>query len=286
LVPNHQPLEQEIKRTFRYFDFFHHALNAREVWQYTRMEAQPEEVEDVLRAMQARGQVVEAQGFYALDEQALRNRIDYLSLNARRLETAHKVGALIQRFPFVRGVYLSGSLSKAGMQSKEDDLDFFILTAQNKVWTAKFFLILFKKTVLFNSEKYFCINMLMDETAMEVKKQNIYTATEIASLVPLTHRQQGQRFLAENAWIKQYLPNTPLTDPEPEKLMRFSWIERLIDTLGGATFERWCQQQFTRHMLRKIQPAKGTYQAEQHLSAFFPHSVERLLLQHYDNNPS
>lgn len=254
------------------------------MWLYTRLAARPEEVEVVLRAMHSQGQLVEDQGFYALDKQALRNRIDHLSLNAKRLATAHKVGALIQRFPFVRGVYLSGSLSKAGMQSKQEDLDFFILTAHNKVWTAKFFLILFKKTVLLNSEKYFCINMLMDETAMEVKKQNIYTATEIATLVPLTRRQQGQRFLAENAWIKHYLPNTPLTAPEPEPFRGFTWVERMIDALGGTAFERWCHRQFTRHMQRKIQPARGTYQAEQHISAFFPHSVERLLLQHYDSN--
>ena len=79
------------------------------------------------------------------------------------MKAAKRVGTFIHRFPYVRGVYLSGSLSKHGITGKDDDLDFFIITKAGRVWAAKLLLIAFKKIVLLNSEKYFCINLLMSE---------------------------------------------------------------------------------------------------------------------------
>ena len=52
----------------------------------------------------------------------------YLDLNKHRMRQARIIGAWIYCFPFVRGVYLSGSLSKWGIQSRDDDIDFFILS--------------------------------------------------------------------------------------------------------------------------------------------------------------
>jgi hypothetical protein len=268
LNPPSESLEREIKRTFRYFDFFDHALTVQEVWRYLGTSASEQQVVDALRHMNQAGTLALDAGYYALRASNTHKRIHCQELNERRLRLAHRVGRFIQHFPFVAGVYLSGSLSKSGMQSTEEDLDFFILTAP--------------KIVLFNSEKYFCINMLMDESALVVNKRNIYTATEIASLVPLTHPEKGAQFLKANDWVWQYFPNLPSIDPPPVSPTRFGAMERLLHLFGGPRLERWCRKRFSEHMRRKVNPGTGEFQAEEHLSAYFPKSVENRLLAFYN----
>ncbi|MDG2109914.1 MAG: hypothetical protein P8J76_02610, partial [Schleiferiaceae bacterium] len=180
-------------------------------------------------------------------------------------------------------VYLSGSLSKSGVQSKDDDLDFFILTASNRVWTAKFFLIAFKKTFLFNSEKYFCINLLMDENQLSLTKRNRYTATEVVSLVSLKNVQGLEQFLAANHWVKEYFPNEALPDASPFESGYTRIVERFLDRLLGGAFEQWCKERFTVHMRTHTDSEVGYFEAETHSSAYFPQSVEQRLMKHLQN---
>ena len=85
-------------------------------------------------------------------------------------------------FPFVRGVFLSGSISK-GFMSESDDIDYFIITAPGRLWLTRTLLILFKKIFLFNSFRNFCLNYFIDSENLYIPEHNRYTATEIVFLI-------------------------------------------------------------------------------------------------------
>ncbi len=274
---------KSLEEVLHYFDFFNHALAAEEILRYIAVPASLSKVKEGLQLLTMEGLVYEKQGWFALDSASLELRIKHEQLNQKRLKLARRVGRFIALFPFVRGVYLSGSLSKSGVQSKDDDLDFFILTASNRVWTTKFFLIAFKKTFLLNSEKYFCINLLMDENRLSLAKRNRYTATEVVSLVALKNTAGLERFLQANHWVKDYFPNVALPEKRAVEQESLTMLERILDRLLGGAFEQWCKERFTNHMRTHTDLEEGYFEAEAHSSAYFPQSVEQRLLKHLEN---
>jgi predicted nucleotidyltransferase len=88
---------------------------------------------------------------------------------------------VIKRFPFVRGVFVTGSLSKNSSDSSSD-LDFMVITRKGRLWIARTLLMLFKKIFLLNSYKYFCINFLLSEDNLEIEDKNVFTATEVMTV--------------------------------------------------------------------------------------------------------
>jgi hypothetical protein len=106
----------------------------------------------------------------------------------------------------VRGVYISGSYSK-NVFTKNGDIDYFIICAKNRIWLCRSLLIIFKKIVLFNSKKYFCVNYFIDETNLQIPDKNSYTAIELATLLPGTNYSLYLNLLNQNNWHKTILPN-------------------------------------------------------------------------------
>jgi len=124
------------------------------------------------------------------------------------LRLAKKIGCFMSCFPFVRGVFISGSLSKGYMNSKSD-IDFFIVTAPNRLWLCRTLLILFKKVFLFNSRKFFCPNYFIDTDHLEIPDQNIFTAKELSYLIPIYNSSIYKQLLESNEWREEYMPNFP-----------------------------------------------------------------------------
>ena len=271
-----------LKQVLHYFSFFNHALSAEEVRQYLSVPATQQEVTEGLKVLVQEGLIYCQNGWFALAPDALVLRAKYERLNLRRLKLAHSIGRFIAVFPFVRGVYLSGSLSKMGIQSKDDDLDFFILTRSGRVWTTKFFLIAFKKIFLLNSEKYFCINLLMDENQLSLAKRKRYTATEVASLITLRNDHGREKVLSMNDWVKNYFPNVEVPGAVENRVQTLSVFERILNATLGDAFERWCKARFTIHMRTHTNKEEGYFESETYSSAYYPHSVEQRLMKHLE----
>ncbi|MEQ9414668.1 MAG: hypothetical protein RIF39_12605, partial [Cyclobacteriaceae bacterium] len=124
---------------------------------------------------------------------------------------AHKQAALIQKFPFVKSVMASGSLSK-GYMDDTCDLDFFIITQPKRLWIARTLLVLYKRIFLANSHKYFCVNYFIDENSLEIEEKNLYTAIELSTLIPLTGLDYHEKLMQANQWTVNYLPNSNNTE--------------------------------------------------------------------------
>jgi len=125
---------------------------------------------------------------------------------AKKLKTAKKIARLLYGFPFVTGVAVSGSLSK-NYADKDSDIDFFIITKPNRLWLARTFMHLFKKiSFLAGKEHWLCMNYYIDESALEIKEKNIFTAIEVITLHPFYGNSTFKKFFTANKWSKSFFP--------------------------------------------------------------------------------
>jgi hypothetical protein len=106
--------------------------------------------------------------FYSLQNDPLlvEKRIKGNDRASKLLSKAMSIGAFLYRFPFVRAVGISGSLSKKYADEKAD-IDFFIITKSNRLWISRTVLHAFKKlTFLVGQQHFYCMNYFIDENAL------------------------------------------------------------------------------------------------------------------------
>jgi hypothetical protein len=178
-----------------------------------------------------------------------------------RLKYATRVSRILSWFPYTRGVAISGSLSK-NVAYKDSDLDFFIITAANRLWIARSIMFLFIKGLAWTGiRRVVCINYYIDEQALEIEERNIFTAIEIATLLPAQGKQIFQGFHASNSWIYGYLPNARCKST-PEKELSSGplkqGIEWLLNNKVGDRIDNWLLAYFTRRWKKLVTRNKLT----------------------------
>ncbi|RYY95559.1 MAG: nucleotidyltransferase domain-containing protein, partial [Chitinophagaceae bacterium] len=193
-------LRTDILATLTYFDLFHYPLTALELRLFSRRPHQQAAISAALRELLAAKQVFCFDGLYTLHNDAsLAPRRRRGNAKARELlYTAGKVAQLVSCFPFVRGVAVSGSLSK-NWADERSDIDLFLITAPNRLWLARTLLHGLKKlSYLVGRQHLFCMNYYVDEEGLQIKEKNIYTATELATLLPLRGIHAFQQLYKSN----------------------------------------------------------------------------------------
>lgn len=204
ISPESSP-EEDILNILLYFDIFDHPLTREELQNFAKMP--PHKINEGISKLESEGKIEKNRGYFSLPDKnwTAEQRIAEQNRINRYFKISQWITRLTSRFPFVRGIFISGSLSKH-RANKESDIDFFIVTAPGRLWIARTLLILFKKVFLFNSYKYFCLNYFVDENSLEVLSKNHYSATETATIVPVFNYELYQRFMDKNAWIHNYFP--------------------------------------------------------------------------------
>jgi len=167
------------------------------------------------------------------------------SLATEQMKIAHRAAMILSGFPYVKGLAISGSLSK-NYSTKKTDIDFFIITASNRLWIARTLMHLYKKfTFIIGRQHWFCMNYYVDEAGLEIEEKNIYTAIEIATLLPMRGGESLSNFMLANAWTKKYLPVYQKTEgdvPEPKKV----FFARLIEKICNGRMGEWLDNKFMR----------------------------------------
>ena len=199
-------LQQELVEKLSYFAVFKHPLRASELQNCLRNYYSYERVEQALEHLETLGLCFHFDGYFSLLK-SVQNDLTTRLRNEKNagayLQKLPMYARLIGAFPFVRGVAVSGSLSK-GVIHADGDIDYFIITAHNRLWLTRMMLILFKKIFLFNSRKYFCVNYFVSEQHLEIPDKNLFTATEIATLLPVYKPEMLTSFKETNAWHHAY----------------------------------------------------------------------------------
>jgi len=274
-----------------YFDIFSYPLTENELFNYCSF-INPDRDEGlrILHKLIDSGVINFNSGYYYLshDSSVISTRLRDNKRAFDRLKTAHRFSYIISCFPFVRAIFISGSLSKNVMKP-DDDIDYFIITEPGRLWLCRTFLTLFKKIFLANSHHNFCLNYFVDSNSLEIPDRNIYTATEIAFLLPVYNYDLYCEFIRSNEWYKTEFPNLRVQE---EKVSIRPWaikksLERIFHNRFGEWLDNKCFSVISSYWRKKffwldeITYAQNM-KSERYVSKHHPDSYQSLILNLYE----
>ena len=204
-------LEEGCLLALKYFGIFRYPLKLEEIHIFNPSKATLEETRSALEDLLAEGIIYQSGQFYmpVKDEDWVPAREKANEKAFQLLAKTGKFGSIIAAFPFVRGIAISGSLSKFSA-TENPDIDYFIITEADRLWIARTMLHLFKKlTFITGHQHYFCMNYFIDTKSLTISHPNLYSAIEAVTLLPLYNAPLFELFNNENRWTRDYLPNHP-----------------------------------------------------------------------------
>ena len=242
-------------KTLLYFSIFNYPLKKDEIYSFSSLENKMM-LESELSHLVDHKVIFKIDDYYlCLEKESLvRRRILGNKMAEEIFPKAKRISKFIAKFPFVRGVGISGALSK-GYHDENSDIDFFIITKPERLWIARTLLILYKKIFLFNSRKHFCVNYFVASNTLEIAEKNKFTATELITLIPMCGKEVFQTFYAENSWAKEYYPNydkNKFQVSDPKKPVLSKLIETILKNSFGAFVDRFLLKLTYRKWKRKF----------------------------------
>jgi len=258
--------KEAVLKTLVYFDIFHYPLTRTEIRKFLCLNIGEVTLAGWLAELEAEKKIFFSNGFYSVQDNPLLSvrRINGNQRAEKLLEKANRIGRFLYRFPFVRAVGISGSLSK-NFADEKADIDFFIITKANRLWMARTLMHLYKKlTYISGSQHYYCMNYYVDEQALLIEDRSIFSAIEIKTLLPVCGEKAISDFFESNQWTEDYLPACDFrkqSGKEPRK----GWIKRawewLLNNKAGNKIEnylfRLTQKRWKRKAERGKQNEKG-----------------------------
>lgn len=282
-------------RTLLYYDLFRYPLTAAEILYHNRhTDRSISELKESLDQLCDDELIYRFEEFYSLqdDPKLAARRKKGNSMAAGMMKTAARKSKLISRFPYVRAVCISGSLSK-NYFDESTDIDFFIITEPGRLWICRSLLILYKKIFLLNSKKYFCVNYFIDSENLEIPDKNIFTATEIITLIPFYNEALYRQFFLRNNWVSSIFPNSiPLKNSADDRAAN-NWLKRIVEKLFNTSMGEWLDRYFYRitvNQWRKKFPDFSDAEFEVNMrsrkdvSKHHPQGFQFRVLQAYEDN--
>lgn len=205
-----ESVSSSVLRTLLYYDLFKYPLTIEEIKLHcSRANCSETSVQDSLDELCKSALVFRYEHLYSLQNnpELFLRRIRGNQAAEEAMKKAERRSKLIGSFPFVRCVCISGSFSKKYFD-ETTDIDFFIITEPNRLWVCRTFLVLFKKIFLLNDKKYFCVNYFIDSDSLLIPDKNIFTATEVITLLPMYNYALYEKFFHSNHWVKLFFPNS------------------------------------------------------------------------------
>lgn len=242
--------EKGILRALLYFDIFDYPLTENEIANFSPFQLNGD-LKASLDALVDKKIVYQFEQYYTLHDKGhlVQRRTSGNRLAEKQLKIARRISKFISMFPFVRAVWLSGSISKDFMD-EQSDIDYFIITEPRRLWIVRTAMAFFRRVFFMNSRKYFCTNYFIDSENLEISEKNIFTAVEVTTLKPMFGKKYFHDFQTVNKWCDEYLPNrmpqNGLKDESAlpfkktaEKLLSFPIYDRVDRWLMNRGLARW-----------------------------------------------
>ncbi len=281
-------LSKDILHSLLYFNIFNFPLKVEELFFNSSIEETSLiDINREANLLLEQG-IIKKQGeyFYLSEHNPVQARIEGNEKAVNALKIAQKIGYFIAWFPFVRGVFVSGSLSK-GYMGKNSDIDFFVVTAPNRLWLARTMLIVFKKIFLFNSKKFFCPNYFIDTDHLEIPDQNIFTAKELNYLIPVYNDSIYKKLLGSNEWREDYMPNFQIKNHVIHS--EIFWMKDLFELLLkgkiGEMLDNLCMKITESFWRKKYKTIFGkdavSIRCKKYVSKFHPKGYQNKVIEKY-----
>jgi hypothetical protein len=289
-------LRPSILKVVAYFDLFSYPVSMEEIRFFLDRETPESILAPELEALVAKKCLFRLGTFYSLQNNPslAERRIKGNRRADELLLIAGKISRFLYQFPYVRGIGISGSLSKH-YADENADIDYFIITRSNRLWIARTLMHLFKKwSFIRGRQHWYCMNYFIDEEALEIEEKNIFTATELITLLPACGNGGLVRFFDANNWVTSYLPHykhrTSMVPPNPpagfwkrtlESLLNGRTGDKLDDLFRRLTARRWDKKE-----QRGALDGKGhlmSLKTGKHCSRPNPAMLQRRILDHYND---
>lgn len=166
------------------------------------------------------GEYQEKNGFYFVKGRGntIAKRVSREKYSEKKLKIARSAVKAINFIPFLKMVGVTGSLAMKNAR-EDSDIDLLLITSRDTLWITRPFVYLVLLVCGFELRKpkdkkeqdKLCLNMWFDESDLvwNKKERNLYTAHELAQIVPLyTKNDTYTKLIGENLWITDYWPNS------------------------------------------------------------------------------
>jgi hypothetical protein len=271
-----------IMKVLLYSDVFHYPLTQEEIAQRHPLEnVSIKEIENGLAELLEKQVIFQIKGFYTLQNNptSIERRLKANLLAQKYLKTSKRIVNVLKHFPFVRGIFLSGSISKNYID-ENSDIDYFVITKAGYLWVVRSLFVLFRRIGLLGSRKLFCFNYIIDEDHLKTEHQSIYIATEIVTLIPMYQESIHQEFLKANTWMQAYYPNYPIqTISNSSKNWFKASIEFVLKIIGAKKLDNWLMHQTKKRKIKLF--GEHIFSDPIKLSNFQPYIAKDNMKPHY-----
>lgn len=219
-MADEKQLQKDVLFTVAYFASHDYPLTAFELWKnlFRRGEktekAGFDEVLKVLESEPLKSKIVRKNGFIALkkEEKLIQRRLKKQKFSLSSIRKIRKWAKLLSAIPYVRGIFLTGTLSMKNAES-QSDWDIFVVLAKNRIWAGRFFLAIFlqlagKRRHGNKIKGRFCLNHYVTESGLILEEHNEFCSNFVSFSFPVLNERLHRRYLALNEqWIRTLKPN-------------------------------------------------------------------------------
>jgi len=270
--PSH-PLSIAVLRVLAYADVFSYPLTIDEIVRQLEVTATREEVAQALTSdAWLRDRVSWQPPLVALANRYewFKRRQDREPANRYLWHNARHYGRYLAGIPFVRMVAVTGALAVDNAPNRNDDIDYLLVTAPDRLWLARFLIVILVRLVAWRGVRI-CPNYLITVDAVDQFDRSFFTAHELAQMVPLYGLKVYGMLLQANAWAKDFLPNA-FEQGDGRRGVPPPWVLRLTKKgveilLGGALGDALERFERTRKIRRLSRRAMDAQSREAHFSA-------------------
>lgn len=192
--------------------------------------------------------IIFKKGLYGFDwefDKLFKLRQNKIRESIKRFRKVRKYAKLLINIPFIKGAFLAGSTAfSTGNANSQSDIDVFIVTEKNRIWFARFSVMIITKIFRIGrrgdfDENLFCLNHFVTENYLQRFNYDLYASEIYIDFLPIGKNSQIilNEFWKNNQWIRDFYPNL---NPRSNQIFRNVktsklklWLEKLINLFGG-----------------------------------------------------
>ncbi len=195
-------------KTLAYSDLFNYPLSGKELKLWEISVGQKESGESKIKTGHR-------DGFYFLPGRAglVNLRREREKYTAEKRVKGQDVARVLQRIPFVRAIFLTGSVA-AGSAEENADIDLMIVVQPGALWLTRLSVVTYLKIKGIYSGRTghnrnkICPNIFLDLNHLPIAERNLFTAHEVLQAQCLFDRGGIEKlWFKKNPWTREFLPN-------------------------------------------------------------------------------
>lgn len=224
-----------------YYDVFQYPLTKIELFENTSVKVDQVSFFNELEELLLKNYLKKSKNFYlnitSLDD-IVERRLKGNEMARSMLPKAYATSLKIAKFPFMKGICISGGLSKNYYDDKSD-IDFFVITKENRLWICRTLFVLYYKTLSEEKRKHLCLNYFISEADLCIEDENSFVATELAYLKPIINYSMYETLLEKNRWYKKFFINKEVFSDSNCKLTPEPWYKKMIECVFFGKPGNW-----------------------------------------------